>query len=949
LDVTNYEHQEKISALEISLISLQSANTLAENQDEINSNITNLLKETEIQVTNLKNDKLKLIEEKNSLEEVLEIEKNTNAMKIRGFQTELINLQRKLTTVDINLIKDSPSKSPSLNENEFELKIQEKDNKISIITKTIDDKDSEILKLSNELNENKQINEQQLVEFTTLSKSLEDLKNSCDEYELMKSNQIQLEDKYNKLIQDNLNISNENKSLLKSNIKLNDNNIKLDKQIEEIVVELSIEKEKNIEKINDIEQKGTNTITTTTNNNNSDTIKNLEEKISTSNSELITLRNIYDKLQIQSKGIQIKLDNSIKDCETINASNNFLNTEITRLQEERSKIESKYREKELEFTKLDREMTINRANIDFHECELNHIKILLSNESTEVNKLTSELTISKTNFTKLQYENDAIKNDLMLISQQNSTLPPTPPVIVEATKPDLSINIPPIVDKASSAPSVNSTTNSNGGNTNQFSVAGLVELSIIVGQQQSTVQRLEEKLKEAEGVIFNLNNNGVSPRNNNELTNDGGNNFNQKENISPNLKSNEANIDEKTIKSKSIDTNLNNKSIKNQKSNQFFNDYDDEDRENLGEYSIMLRDIWSEFSKRRLPFSESSSSNSPKTDIQQSRIFWTTKVAKERNFIEEARKLLKEQKKSIRSEQERLNKKRENWRTQKRNIRSDDINGKLTLKSSTKFLNDQTERLNSSIEQTRRTNDWLTERVRKLDSMDRHITKLQLPSQQGIIDENSAALTQLGRDLDDNMSQFGELSLLVTTESEDDIYLQHPLVDSRQYSSRSRGVPLGNHHNNNQHGQYDPYRTQARDYYQPHSNIPPQFQHQQPYIQPFQQHHNVHESNYYLDQHHHQQQQSNKRWENRDNGRSINQQPPVTITDVQKRQKNVQQLSDERIQSNEACEKHASWLDNLRQEIDRFSHTNISANNGGTKKNDAILNSGGNSNIVFQI
>lgn len=896
LEVSNSELKDKISSMEVSLFTLQSSNnTTTQNKDEMSNKITNLLKEKELEGISLKNDKFKLIAEKKGLEEELEIEKNSNSMKIRGFQTEIINLQRKLSS-SVNdlteLSNESPSKSSRLIENELELKIQEKDNKILTITKTIDDKDCEILKLSKELNELNQINELKLIEITTLSKSLEDLKKSCDEYEIIKSNQIQLEDKYNKLFQDNLNISNENKTLLQNNIKLNDNNSKLDKQIEEIVFELSIEKEKKID------QKNTNTSITPVNN---DIIKNLEQKISTSNSEVISLRNNHDKLIIQCNEIQVKLNNSIKDCETINTSNNFLNTEITRLQEERSKIDTKYREKELEFIKLNREMTINRANVDSLISELDHIKILLKNESTEVNNLTTELTITKTNFTKLQYEYDVLKNELMLKSQQNSTLlPPTPPVIVRAAKPDLSVNIPSIIDNSSTFP--NSTINSNGSNTNQFSVAGLVELSIIVGQQQSTVQRLEEKLKEAEGVIFNMNNKGLSPRNNNSSS---GNNFNQQENISPNMQLNQANIDEKSLKSKAIDTN--NKSSKNNaKSNQF--DNEDDDRENLGEYSIMLRDIWTEFSKRRLPFSESMTSpNSPKTDTQQSKIFWTTKVAKERNFIEEAKKLLKEQKKSIRSEQERLNKKREIWRTQKRNIRSDDINGRLTLKSSTKLLNDQTERLNSSIEQTRRTNDWLTERVRKLDSMDRYITKLQSSSEQGNIDENSTALAQLGKDLDNNMSQFGEISLLVTTESEDDIYLQQPLVESRQYSSHSRGIPLGNHYINHNHGHYDPYHNQARDYYQPHSNVQHQFQHQQLYVPPFQQLHNVQESNNYLDQHH-QQQQANKRWENRDNGRSNIQQPPVTIIDVQKQQKNIQQLSDERLQSKEACEKHARYL-----------------------------------------
>ena len=115
-------------------------------------------------------------------------------------------------------------------------------------------------------------------------------------------------------------------------------------------------------------------------------------------------------------------------------------------------------------------------------------------------------------------------------------------------------------------------------------------------------------------------------------------------------------------------------------------------------------------------------------DIPQADIgleIWALKIARENRFLDDLMATLKDEKLSVRKEQEVLGKRRAAWRMKKASNPKDTA-GKAELRAESSDLNAQTTRLNAAVEQTRVMHGFLTERRRKLDALKEYLLQLSV-------------------------------------------------------------------------------------------------------------------------------------------------------------------------------------------------------------------------------
>ena len=102
---------------------------------------------------------------------------------------------------------------------------------------------------------------------------------------------------------------------------------------------------------------------------------------------------------------------------------------------------------------------------------------------------------------------------------------------------------------------------------------------------------------------------------------------------------------------------------------------------------------------------------------------WALKIAREDRFLGDLTATLKDEKLSVRKEQEALGKRRSAWRVKKAQ-NPKDLNSRSELREASNDLNAQTTRLNSAVEQTRVMHGFLTERRRKLNALKEYLHQL---------------------------------------------------------------------------------------------------------------------------------------------------------------------------------------------------------------------------------
>jgi hypothetical protein len=116
----------------------------------------------------------------------------------------------------------------------------------------------------------------------------------------------------------------------------------------------------------------------------------------------------------------------------------------------------------------------------------------------------------------------------------------------------------------------------------------------------------------------------------------------------------------------------------------------------------------------------------PQTDIGLE--IWALKIARENRFLDDLMATLKDEKLSVRKEQDVLGKRRAAWRMKKASNHKDTA-GKAELRAESSELNAQTTRLNGAVEQTRVMHGFLTERRRKLDALKEYLQQLSVSNE----------------------------------------------------------------------------------------------------------------------------------------------------------------------------------------------------------------------------
>ena len=377
-------------------------------------------------------------------------------------------------------------------------------------------------------------------------------------------------------------------------------------------------------------------------------------------------------------------------------------------------------------------------------------------------------------------------------------------------------------------------------------MTGLVELGIMMGQQQTTVQRLEEKLQNAEAIIQSL-----SVRQ-------------QQENVSPNIPSTR---DKKSDVMK--DTLL---------ASSLIEDKDDIDND-ADDYSQLLKNVLMGLSKKgssssKVPtYEESHRMNSNMMD----------RVQKERKFIEDAKALLREEKSTMRVEQDRLNQRKESWKERKKCLHADDTAGRLALKGAIKQLNERTMWLNNTIAQIKRTHDWILSRSKKLDAIELYILNLNSSDAHREVDEVDVVVTlrQLWKELETDLSMLGS----DTPHDIDDDSVVHNIVRMIKSDTTHTNTHYNSHPSHPSHPSSH-YPTTSKDTVTNGKWAMPSRMH-------------------------------NRNWD----------MPANAMVEQGLVHSHLKRFAEQRVESTEAYEVHAKWLDNLQQEITRFTSSQNVAKN----------------------
>jgi len=196
--------------------------------------------------------------------------------------------------------------------------------------------------------------------------------------------------------------------------------------------------------------------------------------------------------------------------------------------------------------------------------------------------------------------------------------------------------------------------------TNTSNQAGIVELSIKLGQQSSALAALEQKLGEATHTILSMKQGAA--------------------------KAAPAQVPVPVPAEREAAR-------------------PEEGAEDLDK-SMLIREMMLEFIQRRKPLTRGDQV-AEQAELGRDKQHWQSVLVREVKFIAEARRVLKEEKLAIRWEQQLLLKRRDSWKSQKHGRSS----------GTQDLLNQQTVQLNAAVEQARRTQDWLDTRERKLASL----------------------------------------------------------------------------------------------------------------------------------------------------------------------------------------------------------------------------------------
>ena len=124
---------------------------------------------------------------------------------------------------------------------------------------------------------------------------------------------------------------------------------------------------------------------------------------------------------------------------------------------------------------------------------------------------------------------------------------------------------------------------------------------------------------------------------------------------------------------------------------------------------------------------------------------WALKIARENRFLDDLMATLKDEKLSVRKEQEVLGKRRAAWRMKKASNPKDSA-GKAELREESSDLNAQTTRLNDAVEQTRVMHGFLTERRRKLDALKEYMLQLSVSNESSQRTRSKGAQVQYRED-----------------------------------------------------------------------------------------------------------------------------------------------------------------------------------------------------------
>ncbi len=336
---------------------------------------------------------------------------------------------------------------------------------------------------------------------------------------------------------------------------------------------------------------------------------------------------------------------------------------------------------------------------------------------------------------------------------------------------------------------------------------GLLELGVKLGQQSSAIMALEQKLTEANANILNLKT--VQ---------------NQPTHVAPVVVPASATATVAPIPDAGFD-------------------------EAEMDKSALIREMMLEFLQRRKPLTKGEEVAEP-VEKGQDRQHWRDVVVRETHFLAEARRVLREEKAAIRWEQQLLVKRREAWRAQRQG----------RSPAAQQLLNQQTTQLNLAVEHARRTTEWLSQRERKLGSLQQLAEAAGNPA----ID---LQLTKLAVELDSDTLDLGlgyqalQTGMITGTPP-----LQHLPYESQAYRVHSAAIPQSFHRNTYLEAQTENARPISR-----------------------------------------RQQENMQYLESRQEQRRVS--------------REVQNLTQERMFASKTCDEHIGWLANLRKDISNFQQT----------------------------
>jgi hypothetical protein len=281
------------------------------------------------------------------------------------------------------------------------------------------------------------------------------------------------------------------------------------------------------------------------------------------------------------------------------------------------------------------------------------------------------------------------------------------------------------------------------------------------------------------------------------------------------------------------------------------------------------------------------------------------RVRQERKFIEDAKVLLREEKVTMRVEQDRLNQRKDSWKERKKCLHADDTAGKLALKGAIKQLNERTMWLNNTIAQIKRTHEWIISRSKKLHAIELCVLNLTTNDssssagvQREVDNPNLVSLRQLWKELETDLSLLGSEANMssnnnnnIGPDSDEESIVHNILRTMIKGNALPLPLPLYNSmYENNNHNQipmnsYIPMTSNSKGGMGMGMGMGMTTK----WAIPTRMH--------------------NRNWD----------MPGNAMIEQGLVQSQLKRFAEQRVESTEAYEVHAKWLDNLQQEITRYT------------------------------